>query len=73
MMPTYKPAEFVPSKAKGSLVWDKQNKKYIDLTGLTFREYMEDSTGKFEPSMDDWNNHISYSRFILNGLVEWLI
>ena len=30
MMPTYKPAEFVPSKAKGSLVWDKQNKKYID-------------------------------------------
>ena len=30
MMPTYKPAEFVPSKAKGSWVWDKKNKKYID-------------------------------------------
>ena len=30
MMPTYKPAEFVPSKAKGSWVWDKTNKKYID-------------------------------------------
>lgn len=36
-----------------------RNKKYIDLTGLTFRDYMEDSTGKFEPSMDDWNNHIT--------------
>ena len=30
MMPTYKPAEFVPSKAKGSWVWDNKNKKYID-------------------------------------------
>ena len=30
MMPTYKPADFVPSKAKGSIVWDKKNKKYID-------------------------------------------
>ena len=30
MMPTYKPAEFVPLKAKGSIVWDKKNKKYID-------------------------------------------
>ena len=30
MMPTYKPAEFIPSKAKGSWVWDKKNKKYID-------------------------------------------
>ena len=30
MMPTYKPAEFVPSKARGSWVWDKKNKKYID-------------------------------------------
>ena len=35
------------------------NKKYIDLTGLTVRDYMKDSTGKFEPSMDDWNNHIT--------------
>jgi len=30
MMPTYKPAEFIPSKARGSWVWDKKNKKYID-------------------------------------------
>jgi succinylornithine aminotransferase len=30
MMPVYKPAEFIPSKAKGSFVWDKQKKKYID-------------------------------------------
>ena len=30
MMPTYNPASFIPSKAKGSLVWDKKNKKYID-------------------------------------------
>ena len=30
MMPTYKPANFIPSKAKGSIVWDKKNKKYID-------------------------------------------
>ena len=30
MMPVYKPAEFIPSKAKGSLLWDKNNKIYID-------------------------------------------
>ena len=30
MMPVYKPAEFIPSKARGSFVWDKQKKKYID-------------------------------------------
>jgi len=30
MMPTYNPASFIPSKAKGSLVWDKKNKIYID-------------------------------------------
>jgi|TARA_B110000967_G_scaffold130925_1_gene133776 succinylornithine aminotransferase len=30
MMPVYKPAEFIPFKAKGSFVWDKQKKKYID-------------------------------------------
>ena len=30
MMPTYKPAEFIPAKAKGSLLWDKKNKTYID-------------------------------------------
>jgi len=30
MMPVYKPAEFIPLKAKGSIVWDKKNKKYID-------------------------------------------
>ena len=30
MMPVYKPAGFIPSKAKGSIVWDKKNKKYID-------------------------------------------
>ena len=30
MMPVYKPAEFIPTKAKGSWVWDKKNKKYID-------------------------------------------
>ena len=30
MMPVYKPAEFIPVKAKGSIVWDKKNNKYID-------------------------------------------
>ena len=30
MMPVYKPAGFIPVKAKGSIVWDKKNKKYID-------------------------------------------
>ena len=30
MMPVYKPAEFIPSKAKGSFIWDKKKKKYID-------------------------------------------
>ena len=31
-MPLYGPAAFVVKKAKGSLVWDMDNKKYIDFT-----------------------------------------
>ena len=31
-VPFYAPAEFVVKKAKGSLVWDENNKKYIDFT-----------------------------------------
>jgi predicted acetylornithine/succinylornithine family transaminase len=30
MMPVYNPAHFIPVKAKGSIVWDGKNKKYID-------------------------------------------
>ena len=30
MMPVYNPANFIPSKAKGSIVWDDKKKKYID-------------------------------------------
>ena len=30
MMPVYNPAHFIPVKAKGSIVWDSKNKKYID-------------------------------------------
>ena len=29
IIPFYKPANFIVNKAKGSLVWDKKNKKYI--------------------------------------------
>ena len=36
-----------------------RNNEYIDLTGLTFRDYMKDLSGKFEPNMDDWKNHIT--------------
>ena len=32
IIPFYKPADFIVNKAKGSLVWDKNNKKYIDFT-----------------------------------------
>ena len=32
IMPFYSPADFVVKKAKGSYVWDTNNKKYIDLT-----------------------------------------
>ena len=31
-MPFYGPADFVVKKAKGSYVWDVNNKKYIDFT-----------------------------------------
>jgi len=31
-VPLYGPAAFVVKKAKGSLVWDMDNKKYIDFT-----------------------------------------
>ena len=43
MMPTYKPAEFVPSKAKGSWVWDNKNKKYIDFaSGIAVKIFSSD-------------------------------
>ena len=33
MLPNYAPASFIPVEASGSCVWDKNNKKYIDLGG----------------------------------------
>ena len=33
MVPFYAPEDFIVKKAKGSLVWDTDNKKYIDFTG----------------------------------------
>ena len=33
MMPNYAPADFIPDRALGSKVWDKNNKEYIDLGG----------------------------------------
>ena len=32
IIPFYKPADFIVNKAKGSLVWDNNNNKYIDFT-----------------------------------------
>ena len=31
MLPNYAPADFIPDRALGSRVWDKNNKEYIDL------------------------------------------
>ena len=33
MLPNYAPADFIPEKASGSSVWDKNNKKFIDFGG----------------------------------------
>ena len=33
MVPNYLPADFIPKTAKGSRVWDSNNKEYIDLGG----------------------------------------
>ena len=33
MLPNYSPANFVPKKAEGSLVWDQDDKEYIDFGG----------------------------------------
>ncbi|MFL2707077.1 MAG: aspartate aminotransferase family protein [Gammaproteobacteria bacterium] len=33
MLPNYSPANFVPKKAQGSLVWDQDDKEYIDFGG----------------------------------------
>ncbi|HBS6726366.1 TPA: aspartate aminotransferase family protein [Klebsiella pneumoniae] len=33
ILPIYAPAEFIPVKGKGSLVWDQQGKEYIDFAG----------------------------------------
>ncbi len=32
IIPFYRPANFIVNRAKGSFVWDKNNKKYIDFT-----------------------------------------
>jgi len=32
MMPNYAPADFIPVKGSGSLVWDQEGKKYIDFS-----------------------------------------
>ena len=33
MLPNYSPAHFVPKKAQGSLLWDQDDKEYIDFGG----------------------------------------
>lgn len=33
ILPIYAPAEFIPVKGKGSLVWDQQGKEYVDFAG----------------------------------------
>ena len=33
MLPNYSPANFVPKKAEGSLVWDQDDKEYVDFGG----------------------------------------
>ena len=33
MLPNYAPANFIPDRALGSRIWDKNNKEYIDLGG----------------------------------------
>ncbi len=33
MLPVYAPADFVPVKGKGSRIWDKEGKEYIDFSG----------------------------------------
>ena len=33
MLPNYAPADFIPDRALGSRIWDKNNKEYIDLGG----------------------------------------
>ena len=33
MVPNYLPADFIPKTAKGSRVWDSNDKEYIDLGG----------------------------------------
>jgi len=33
MLPNYSPANFIPKEAKGSRIWDQDNKEYIDFGG----------------------------------------
>ena len=33
LIPNYAPASFVPESEKGSKLWDKDNKEYIDFGG----------------------------------------
>ena len=36
-----------------------RDNKYIDLSGITFKEYMKNKFQDFTPTIDDWNIHIT--------------
>ena len=36
-----------------------RNNEYIDLSGITFRQYIQNKSNGFSPSIDDWNIHIT--------------
>jgi Ornithine/acetylornithine aminotransferase len=33
MLPNYSPANFIPKEARGSRIWDQDDKEYIDFCG----------------------------------------
>ena len=40
MLPNYSPANFVPKKAEGSLVWDQDDKEYIEFWRRNSRQFL---------------------------------
>ena len=67
MLPNYAPASFIPERAIGSSVWDKNNKKYIDLGGGIAVNSLGHSNPELKQALHKQSNKIWHiSNYISN-------
>jgi acetylornithine/N-succinyldiaminopimelate aminotransferase len=67
MLPNYAPADFIPEKASGSSVWDKNNKKFIDFGGGIAVNSLGHSHPKLVSALNDQSKKLWHlSNYISN-------